>query len=135
MCVCAGRREQTSVSIYVAFDGPLDQFYMREPHRLFAAHVETPQVDPQNVVLLEQHLTCAAAELPLVALDERYFGAVRPQPPSLLTIVHIAACTHCQLPALALQLSHTRASTALLRTSRRCSACSATVCIMCSTRT
>ena len=67
-----------SLAIYVAFDGPLDQYYMRDPHRLFSAAIETPQVDPQNAVLLEQHVTCAAAELPLVpAIDVQFFGEVR----------------------------------------------------------
>jgi ATP-dependent helicase YprA (DUF1998 family) len=56
----------------------LDQFYMREPRRLFQSKIETPQVDPQNTVLLAQHAECAAAELPLVpAIDRGYFGPVR----------------------------------------------------------
>ena len=33
------------------------------------------QIDPSNLILLEQHLACAAAESPLVLTrDERYFG-------------------------------------------------------------
>lgn len=84
----AGRREQTSLSIYVAFDGPLDQHFMRNPHKLFSRAIETPRVDPHNEVLLQQHLVCASVELPLVpALDQRFFGAVRPNSccPRLLT--------------------------------------------------
>lgn len=64
--------------MYVAFDGPLDQFYMRQPAALFSRDVETPRVNPGNMVLLGQHLACAAAELPVVpAIDARYFGTVR----------------------------------------------------------
>jgi ATP-dependent helicase YprA (DUF1998 family) len=32
------------------------------------------QVDPGNVQLLDQHLTCAAVEAPLLPADEAYFG-------------------------------------------------------------
>lgn len=78
LCVLAGRREQTSLSIYVAFDGPLDQHFMRRPSKLFGATVETPQVDPSNLILLQQHVVCASVELPLVPyLDQAFFGQVR----------------------------------------------------------
>lgn len=40
----AGRREQPSLSIYVGFDGPLDQHFMRHPHELFSKPVEAAQV-------------------------------------------------------------------------------------------
>lgn len=73
------------MAIYVGFDGPLDQFYMRSPARLFQAQVEAPRIDPSNAVLLEQHVACAAAELPVVLpLDEHYFGAVCASPFTLL---------------------------------------------------
>lgn len=33
------------------------------------------QIDPSNRIILEQHLVCAAAELPLVlATDDNFFG-------------------------------------------------------------
>ena len=40
----AGRREQPSVSIYVGFDGPLDQFFMHQPETLFKRPIEKAQV-------------------------------------------------------------------------------------------
>lgn len=40
----AGRREQHSLSIYVAFDGPLDQHFMRHPNELFARPIENAMV-------------------------------------------------------------------------------------------
>ncbi len=40
----AGRREQPSVSIYIGFDGPLDQFFMHQPENLFSRPVENAQV-------------------------------------------------------------------------------------------
>ena len=40
----AGRREQPSVSIYIGFDGPLDQYFMHQPENLFKRPIETAQV-------------------------------------------------------------------------------------------
>lgn len=40
----AGRREQASLAIYVAFDSPLDQHFMAHPEQLFARPVECVQV-------------------------------------------------------------------------------------------
>lgn len=40
----AGRREQPSTSIYIAFDGPLDQFFMKQPDKLFGRAIECAQV-------------------------------------------------------------------------------------------
>ena len=40
----AGRREQPSASIYVAFDGPTDQYFFRNPEQLFGRPVEKAQV-------------------------------------------------------------------------------------------
>eukprot|EP00798_Chlamydomonas_sp_ICE-L_P008044 gene8044-1278_t len=37
----AGRREQPSLSLYVAFDGPLDQYFMSHPKELFALSTES----------------------------------------------------------------------------------------------
>lgn len=36
----AGRREQKALSIYVAFDSPLDQYFMKDPKRLFDRPLE-----------------------------------------------------------------------------------------------
>lgn len=44
----AGRRERASVSVYVAFGGPLDQYFMRCPEKLFSRAIENAQVDSQN---------------------------------------------------------------------------------------
>lgn len=40
----AGRREQPSTSIYIAFDGPLDQYFMKQPDKLFGRAIERAQV-------------------------------------------------------------------------------------------
>ncbi|KAK9816796.1 hypothetical protein WJX72_005198 [[Myrmecia] bisecta] len=82
----AGRREQPSMSIYIAFDGPMDQYFMTHPDKLFSRSIENAQVDPQNAQLLGQHLTCAAAECPLLPdEDQRFFGPTLPTIASGLT--------------------------------------------------
>ncbi|KAI3726829.1 hypothetical protein L1987_66635 [Smallanthus sonchifolius] len=71
----SGRREQPSLAIYVAFEGPLDQYFMRYPHKLFRGPIECCHVDANNQQVLEQHLVCASFEHPLsVVHDEKYFG-------------------------------------------------------------
>ncbi|KAK6148636.1 hypothetical protein DH2020_019548 [Rehmannia glutinosa] len=72
----SGRREKPSLAIYVAFEGPLDQYFMKFPHKLFRGPIECCHVDPTNDQVLQQHLSCAALEHPLSVLhDEKYFGA------------------------------------------------------------
>ncbi|KAG0488924.1 hypothetical protein HPP92_007735 [Vanilla planifolia] len=71
----SGRRSRQSLAIYIAFEGPLDQYFMKFPNKLFRRSVEYCQVDGQNEKVLEQHLACAAVELPLcLQYDEKYFG-------------------------------------------------------------
>lgn len=72
----AGRREQESLSIYVAWDGPLDQFFVSNPAFLFGRPIEAAMVDPGNPAALRAHLACAAFESPLLAdEDGATFGA------------------------------------------------------------
>ncbi|KAJ9567435.1 hypothetical protein OSB04_003401 [Centaurea solstitialis] len=50
-----GRREQPSLAIYVAFEGPLDQYFMKYPQKLFRGPIECCHVDaknPQNNILI-----------------------------------------------------------------------------------
>jgi DEAD/DEAH box helicase domain-containing protein len=44
----SGRRAKQSVAIYVAFEGPLDQYFMKFPHKLFGKPIEHCQVDSHN---------------------------------------------------------------------------------------
>lgn len=44
----AGRREQPSMAIYVAFEGPMDQHFMNHPEDLFGKPIESAQVHPFN---------------------------------------------------------------------------------------
>lgn len=75
----AGRRGQQSLAIYVAFDGPLDQYFFRSPEALFGRPIEGCFLDAANPKVLELHACCAAQELPLHAeSDQEFFGARLP---------------------------------------------------------
>ncbi|CAO3652445.1 unnamed protein product [Cunninghamella echinulata] len=72
----AGRRNKDSLTMIVADQTPLDQFYAKNPQVLFQ-HTTIPLADFQveNSIVLESHLQCAAKELPIDILrDESYFG-------------------------------------------------------------
>ncbi|XP_061955866.1 ATP-dependent helicase hrq1 isoform X5 [Populus nigra] len=72
----SGRRERPSLAVYVAFQGPLDQYFMKFPKKLFHGPIECCHIDAQNQQVLKQHLVCAALEHPLSLLhDEKYFGS------------------------------------------------------------
>ncbi|XP_025801088.1 uncharacterized protein LOC112880592 isoform X3 [Panicum hallii] len=72
----SGRRAKQSLAIYVAFEGPLDQYFMKFPHKLFGKPIEHCHVDSRNLKVLGQQLACAAYEHPLcLQYDEHYFGS------------------------------------------------------------
>ncbi|KAH9606599.1 hypothetical protein KSS87_019763 [Heliosperma pusillum] len=72
----SGRRGKPSLAVYVAFEGPLDQYFMNNPLKLFRSPIECCHVDSQNPMVLQQHLSCAAMEHPLSLIyDEKYFGS------------------------------------------------------------
>lgn len=72
----AGRGVNESLVTLVAFDNPLDQFYMKHPARFFQSKNEEAIVDLRNPYILMGHLMCASAELPLTAADSAYFGDI-----------------------------------------------------------
>lgn len=48
----AGRRESDSLAVYVAFDCPLDQYFMKYPRKLFGSPIECCRIDAQNQQVL-----------------------------------------------------------------------------------
>ncbi|KAL1070688.1 hypothetical protein V6Z11_D11G040300 [Gossypium hirsutum] len=44
----SGRRERSSLAVYVAFEGPLDQYFMKFPQKLFCGPIECCHIDAQN---------------------------------------------------------------------------------------
>lgn len=68
----AGRRESSAVAVLVAGPGPLDQYLVTHPDYFFGHSPEQGHINPDNPLLLADHLRCAAAELALG--EEELFG-------------------------------------------------------------
>ncbi len=60
----AGRRQGESLAVLVATAAPVDQFLAQHPEYLFEESPEQALIDPNNLLILMQHLKCAAFELP-----------------------------------------------------------------------
>jgi DEAD/DEAH box helicase domain-containing protein len=60
----AGRRTDSSLAVLVASAGPLDQFLMTHPEYIFGRSPERALINPDNLLILLQHIRCAAFELP-----------------------------------------------------------------------
>ncbi|AXV39120.1 DEAD/DEAH box helicase [Methanobacterium sp. BAmetb5] len=72
----AGRAENESLVVMVAFENALDQYLMKHPEFLFHKSHENAVIDLQNRRIVNGHLLCAIKELPLTVDDfERYFEA------------------------------------------------------------
>ena len=61
----AGRSNQKSLAILLAFENQLDQYYMNNPKAFFSKPQEKAIIDLSNPILQEANLLCAANELPL----------------------------------------------------------------------
>jgi DEAD/DEAH box helicase domain-containing protein len=75
----AGRGTRRSLSVLIAQNNPLDQYFMRHPRDLFGRSHEHALIDPANPYILEQHLPCAAHESPL----SRGSDGEEPPPPTV----------------------------------------------------
>lgn len=64
-----GRGENTAIAIMVASTNALDQYLMRYPEEVFSRSSESATINNKNSTILQSHLLCAAAELP-ITLDE-----------------------------------------------------------------
>ncbi len=60
----AGRRADVSVGVLVASGAPLDQYIVTHPRYLFESSPEHALINPDNLVILVNHLRCATYELP-----------------------------------------------------------------------
>ena len=71
----AGRSNQKSLAILIAFENQLDQYFMNNPTFFFDKPHENAIIDLTNPILQEAHLLCAAKELPLKREEvQKYFG-------------------------------------------------------------
>ncbi len=75
----SGRGRDKSLSLLIALNNPLDQYFMRHPDYFFQKSFENALVNPTNPYILRAHLLCAAWELPLTSSDENFFGATLSQ--------------------------------------------------------
>ena len=83
----AGRRQLPSLSVLVASSSPVDQYIIRHPDYVRGKNPEKALLDPNNPLLLLDHLRCALFELPFV--EGESFGTLdweRIQP--FLTVLH-----------------------------------------------
>lgn len=60
----AGRRQESSVTVLVASSNPLDQYIIQNPHYFFERPPERALISPDNLIILVDHIKCAAYELP-----------------------------------------------------------------------
>ncbi len=70
----AGRRQGTSAAMLVASSAPLDQFMVQNPDYFFSRSPEHGLINPDNLMILLNHLKCAAFELPL--REDEKFGSL-----------------------------------------------------------
>jgi DEAD/DEAH box helicase domain-containing protein len=59
-----GRRQDESVIVLVAGAGPLEQYIIQHPDYFFGRSPESARLNPDNLIILVDHIKCAAYELP-----------------------------------------------------------------------
>jgi len=70
----AGRGDRESLTVLVAGEDALDQYYMTHAAELFDRSSEAVVVNPTNPAIREGHILCAAHELDLSPGDREYFS-------------------------------------------------------------
>ena len=70
----AGRQHETALAVLIASADPLDQFLASHPDYFFERSPEQALINPDHLLILLQHVRCAAFELPFQAGDS--FGRV-----------------------------------------------------------
>jgi len=72
----AGRTSADSIVTLVAFQNPLDQYFMKHPKEFFGRPHEQAIIDLHNRYISLGHIMCAASELPVTEEDHKYFTDV-----------------------------------------------------------
>ncbi|RKN84138.1 DEAD/DEAH box helicase [Paenibacillus ginsengarvi] len=60
----AGRRHGEALVLMVASNTPIDQYIVQNPEYFFDRSPESARINPENLLILVDHLRCAAYELP-----------------------------------------------------------------------
>ncbi|MEK8128595.1 DEAD/DEAH box helicase [Paenibacillus filicis] len=60
----AGRRQESSITFLVASSNPLDQYVIQHPDFFIDKAPERALIEPDNLIILVDHVKCAAYELP-----------------------------------------------------------------------
>jgi DEAD/DEAH box helicase domain-containing protein len=90
----AGRSSAESLAILVAFQNPLDQYFMKNPGSFFSAPHEHAIIDLNNPYILTGQTLCAASELPLIPdRDREFFGEQLPPLVDSLAAQHLISST------------------------------------------
>jgi DEAD/DEAH box helicase domain-containing protein len=69
----AGRSKSDSTVTLVAFQNPLDQYFMKHPQDFFDRPHEQAIIDLHNRQITSGHIMCAADELPITDADKEFF--------------------------------------------------------------
>ncbi len=69
----AGRSKNDSTVTLVAFQNPLDQYFMKHPQDFFDRPHEQAIINLHNRQITSGHIMCAADELPLNDSDQKFF--------------------------------------------------------------
>ena len=69
----AGRTNAESLVTLVAFQNPLDQYFMKHPDDFFGRPHEKAIIDLHNQYISLGHIMCAASELPITDNDRKFF--------------------------------------------------------------
>jgi DEAD/DEAH box helicase domain-containing protein len=70
----SGRGSELSISTLVPMQNPLDLFYIHNPDKLFGPIQEENLINPNNKYILENHLCCAAKEIPITIEEYKSFS-------------------------------------------------------------
>ena len=66
----SGRTDSASLSVLVASANPLDQYLAHHPDFIYSSNPESALIDPDNLLILFAHLSCAAFEIPFSENDQ-----------------------------------------------------------------
>ncbi|SFI32304.1 DEAD/DEAH box helicase domain-containing protein [Paenibacillus sp. UNC496MF] len=66
----AGRRHGEALIVMVAGSTPIDQYIVQNPDYFFGRTPEYARINPENLMILVDHLKCAAYELPFKGTEE-----------------------------------------------------------------